>query len=136
MRAGRGFGVILHAEDRQFFVAHSLDRTVIQIDVRYLYMRRKRAGVDSESVILRSNGHFAGAQIFYRLVGPAMAEFQFERRPAEREAENLMAETDPEDWFFAHQIVHGFVCVWKRRGITWAVREKNSVGLESEHFLG
>jgi hypothetical protein len=33
MRAGRGFGMILHAEDRQCFVPHSFDRTVIQIDV-------------------------------------------------------------------------------------------------------
>jgi len=31
--AGGGFRMILHAEDRQFFVAHSLDRSVIQIDV-------------------------------------------------------------------------------------------------------
>ena len=37
--------------------------------------RGKRFRVDGESVILRSDGHFAGAQIFYRLVGAAMAEF-------------------------------------------------------------
>ena len=136
MRAGRSFRMILHAEDRQLLVAHSLDRTVIQIDVRYLHIRRKRVAVDGESVILRSDGHFARAQILYRLIGPAMAEFQFECRTAEREAENLMTKTNPEDRLFAHQIVHGFVCVWKRRGITWAVREKNSVGFKREHFFG
>ncbi len=29
MRAGRGFGVILHAEDRQFLVPHSLHGAVV-----------------------------------------------------------------------------------------------------------
>ena len=32
--AGCGFRMILHAKDRQFLVPHSLDRAVIQIDVR------------------------------------------------------------------------------------------------------
>jgi len=102
MRAGRSFGMVLHAEDRQFLVAHSLHRAVIQIDVRYFHIQRERLRVDGESVILRSDGHFAAAQILYRLVGAAMAEFQFECRAAEREAENLMAETNPEDRFFFH----------------------------------
>ena len=136
MRTGSGFRMILHAEDRQLLVAHSLDRAVIQIDVRYLYIGSERLRVHGESVILRGDGNFACAQIFYRLIGPTMAEFQFECRAAEREAENLMAEANPEDRLFAHQIVHGFVRVRKRRWIARAVGEKNSVGLESEHFLG
>jgi hypothetical protein len=37
MRAGRGFGMILHAEDRQFLVPHSFDRTVVQIDMSHFY---------------------------------------------------------------------------------------------------
>src|SRR5437762_4366423 len=41
MRAGRGFRMVLHAEDRQFLVAHSLHCAVIQIDVRYFHVRRK-----------------------------------------------------------------------------------------------
>ena len=65
-----------------------------------------------------------------------MAELQLKRRSAEREAENLMAKTDPEDRPFAHQIVHGFVRVRKRRWVARAVGEKNSIGIESEHFLG
>ena len=74
MRAGRSFRMVLHAEDWQLLVAHSLHRAVIQIDVRYLYIGGERLRVHSESVILRSDGHFAGVQILYRLVGPAMAE--------------------------------------------------------------
>src|SRR6266478_1603544 len=75
MRAGRSFGMVLHAEDRQLLVAHSLHCAVIQIDVRYLYIGGERLRVRRESVILCSDGHFAGVQILYRLVSAAMAEF-------------------------------------------------------------
>src|SRR5215471_9174090 len=47
-----------------------------------------------------------------------------------------MAETDPKDWLFTHQIVHGLMRVRKRGWIARAVGEKNSVGIESEHFFG
>ena len=33
MRPWRGFGMILHTEDRQFLVTHSLNRAVVQVDV-------------------------------------------------------------------------------------------------------
>src|SRR5947199_9260831 len=46
-----------------------------------------------------------------------------------------MTETDPKDRFFAHQIMHGFVCVRKRRGIARTVGEKNSIGIKTQHFV-
>src|SRR5437660_12285277 len=46
-----------------------------------------------------------------------------------------MAETDPEDGFLAHQIAQGLVRVRKRCRIAWAVGEKNSVGIKTEHFV-
>src|SRR5438874_10174361 len=38
MGAGRSFGMILHTEDRQFLVPHSLHGAVVQIDVRYFHI--------------------------------------------------------------------------------------------------
>src|ERR1051326_3319583 len=114
---------------------HSLDCAVVQIDMRLFHMGGKRLRIDCESVILRSDGHFAGAQIFYRLVRSAMAEFQFERRSAEREAQNLMAETDPEDRSLAHQILHGFVGIRERRRVARAIGEKNPVWIKSHYFV-
>jgi len=64
-----------------------------------------------------------------------MTKFQFERRSAKSEPENLMTKTNPEDWFLAHQIVYGFVCIIERRGITWTVRQKNSVRIEGQRFF-
>src|SRR5947207_10041716 len=97
VRPGRGLGVILHTEDRQLFVAHSFDGAVVEIDVGYFDFGRKRLRIDGESVVLRSDGDPAAAQIFDRLVRAAMAEFQFECRSTECEAEDLMAETNAED---------------------------------------
>src|SRR4051812_47401204 len=64
-----------------------------------------------------------------------MAEFQFERRSTERESENLVTKTNPEDWFFAHQSVDGFVRVIERRRVARAIGKKNSVGIECQHFF-
>jgi hypothetical protein len=102
MRPGCSLGMILHTEDWEFLVPHSLDCAVVQVDVRDFHVGRERLGIDGEPVVLCRDRYFAAAQIFYRLVGAAVAEFQFECRSAKRESENLMTETNPEDWFLAH----------------------------------
>ena len=135
MRAGRSFGMILDTEDRQFLVAHSLDCAVVQVDVSYFNLGGERRRIHRETVILRGDGYFARAQVFDRLIGAAMAKFQFECRAAKSEPKNLMTKTNPEDWFLAHQIVHGFVCVSERRWVAWTVRKKNPVGIEGQHFF-
>src|SRR6266581_8112577 len=135
MRSGRSFGMILYAEDWQLLVTHSFDCAVVQVGVGHFNFGGKRLRIDSESVILRRDRHFACAQVFYRLIRAAMAKFQFECRSTKSEAENLMTKTNPEDWFLAYQIVHSFVCIIERRGITRTVGKKNSVRIESQYFL-
>ena len=82
---------------------------------------RERVRVDCETMILRSDRHFAASQIFDRLIRAAMPEFQFECRSAVREAKDLMAETNSKDRLLADQIGDGFVRVWQRGGIAWTV---------------
>src|SRR5919201_6474256 len=135
MWAGRSLGMILHTEDRQFLVAHTFHRAVIQINVRDFHIRRKRLRIDCESVILCGNGDFAGAQILHWLVRAAMAKFQFECRSAECESENLMTETNAEDRLLAHQIMDSFMRVGKRCRIAWAVGEKNSIRIKTKYFV-
>ncbi len=74
--------------------------------MRYFHIRGQRLWIDRKTVILRGDRNFAAPQIFHRLVPAAMPEFQFEGRSPEREAENLMAKTNSENRFLAHQIVH------------------------------
>ena len=102
VRTRRGFGVILDAKDWQFFVPHSFDCAVVQIYVRDLDVFRQRIRIDSEPVILRGDRDLAVAQIFHRLIRAMMSKFQFECRSSERESENLVTETNPEDWLFTH----------------------------------
>ena len=102
MRPGCSFGMILHTEDRQFLVAHSLDCAVVQVDVGHFNLGGERRRIHSETVILRGDGYFARAQIFDRLIGAAVAKLQFECRAAKSEPKNLMPKTNPEDWFPAH----------------------------------
>src|SRR6516225_8263251 len=90
MRTGCSLGMILHAEDRQFLVPHPLDCAVVQVDVCYFNVGRERLSIDDEAVVLCGDRHSSAAQIFYRLVGAAVAEFQFECRSAKGESENLM----------------------------------------------
>jgi hypothetical protein len=53
MRAGRSFGVILDAEDRQFFMPHSFNGVVIQINMTDFDVLWQRFGIDRETVVLR-----------------------------------------------------------------------------------
>ena len=56
VRAGRGFGVVLHAEDRLAAVAEAFERLVVQIDVRDLdVVGVERIGIDREAVIVRGD---------------------------------------------------------------------------------
>src|SRR5207248_6430671 len=41
VRSGRGLGMILHTKNRDFLVTHSLDRTVVQVDVRHFDLFRQ-----------------------------------------------------------------------------------------------
>ena len=127
VRTGRGFGMILHAEDRQLAMPHSFDRSVVQIDVRDFDFLRQRFGIDRKTVILRSDRYFPAAQIFHRLIAAAMPEFQFESAAAKREAEHLMPETNAEDRFLPHQTANGFMRVGQGGRIARAVGKKNSV---------
>src|SRR5882757_4171594 len=127
MRAGRGFGMILNAEDRQFLVPHSLQGAVVQIYVCHFYAGRQRVGIDCEPVILRRDRHLTAAQIFYGLVRAVMPKFQFVSRSTERGSENLMAETNSENRLLAHQIARRLVRIRQGCGIYRSIGKKNAI---------
>ena len=66
----------------------------------------KLFGFEGVAVILAGDVDFSGRQIFDRMVGAAMAEFEFIGFAAERLPQQLMAQTDAEHrafWVFVHQ---------------------------------
>ena len=97
MRAGRGFGVVLDAEDRQPLVAHAFEGLVVEVDVAGLDVGGKRGGIDGEAVVLGGDLDLARSLVADRLVGAAVAELELERLAAEGLAQELVAQADAED---------------------------------------
>ncbi len=67
--------MILHAENRFRFVAQTFNRLVIEVDAVDGNLLGQAFAVHRKTVVLLSDFHFAGFQIFHRLVAAAMAEF-------------------------------------------------------------
>jgi hypothetical protein len=95
--------------------------------VRHFYVGRQRLGIDCEPVILRRDRYLTAAQIFYGLVRAVMPKFQFVSRSAESESKNLMAETNPENRLFAHQIARCLVRIRQGCGISRSIGKKNAI---------
>src|SRR6266849_11038772 len=93
VRAGAGFGVILHAEERQGFMAHAFVGLIVQVYVRDFHIfGRQRIRIYTEAVILRGDFDLLGEQILYRMIRAVVAKFQLEGFSAKREAAQLVAE--------------------------------------------
>ena len=107
MRAGRGFGMVLDAEDGLAAMAEAFQRLVVQVDVReFDFVLVQRVGVDREAVIVRGDFDVAGDLVEHRMIRAAVAELQLVGFAAQREAEDLMAQADAEDRLFADQLAH------------------------------
>ena len=107
MRAGCAFGVILYRESRLIFQADAFDAVIIQVPVRYFHMTCFLYGfrVYAKAMVLRGHFAFAGKQVHYRVVEPAMTVMQFERIDAIGKRQQLVAEANAEGWFFFFQNV-------------------------------
>ncbi len=111
VRAGRGLGMILHAENGMIAMPHSLDGLVVQINVCDFHVRRQRVRIDGEAVILRRDRDAPGRQVLHRLVATVMPELQFESFAAKSETEHLMPEANSEYWCLADQVAHIPMCI-------------------------
>ncbi len=136
VRAGRGLGVILHAEQRQRAVAQALQRVVVQVDVRQVdFALLQRVGIDGEVVIVRGDLDLAGLHLLHRMIAAVMSELQLVSLAAQRQPDQLMPQTDSEDRNLAHQIANTFLRVSDRLGIAGPVGEKHAVRLQREHIF-
>ena len=91
MRAGRGFRMILHREDRKFFVANAFHGSVVQIDVGDFEIRRSRDGgsvaPERETVVLGGDKYLTSRNIADRVVPTAVSIGEFDGLAPESEAE-------------------------------------------------
>src|SRR5437763_1502941 len=114
--------MILDTAYRLGFVSHAFDCLIVDIDPNYRDIGGQGFGIDCKTVILVSNLDLARIEIFDWLVAAAMAEFQFESLPAKCLAQNLVAQTNPENRQATfNQIANALHGIAKRGGITGAV---------------
>ena len=99
MRARARLWMVLHRERRQRLVAHSLDGTVVEIDVRNLETFRNGLRHDCEVVVLARYLHLARREVLHGVVAPMMPELEPCRLRAACERKQLML--DLSDVFIA-----------------------------------
>ncbi len=85
-------------------------------------------------MILGGDLHPAGLQVFYRLVGPPMAEFQLEGGPPQGQAQDLMAQTDAENRQEADQVRGQCHDPGVGRRVSRSVGKQNAVRLQGQDF--
>src|ERR1035441_5283903 len=69
MRPGRGFRVILHAEQRQIPMPQAFERLVVQINVRQLnFAVGQRVWIDGEVMVVRRDLDLSGLQLLHRMI--------------------------------------------------------------------
>ena len=137
VRAGRRFGMILHAEHRLAAMPEAFQRLIVQIDVREIhFVQVQRIRIHREAVIVRRDLHLLGHVVQHRMIRAAVPELELVGLAAERQAENLMAQADAEDRFLADQFADLLRLELERLGIARPVREKHAVRLERQHVFG
>ena len=86
-----------------------------------------RVRIHREPVVVARDLDDAGREVLHRLVHASVAERHLVGAPPEGQAEQLVAQTDPEDRDFAQQLADGGDAVAGRGGIARPVREEHAV---------
>ena len=97
MRPRGILGMILHAEDRMFFMPEPFERFVIQINMGHFhFVLGQRIDRHHKIVVLGSDLDLPGLKVHDRLVIAVVPELEFCGLPAERLPDHLVPEADPE----------------------------------------
>ena len=133
--AGSGFRMVLHAENGKRLVGNAFHGIVIQVHQRDLHVVRHGIRVHGESVVLGRNADFARAEVFHRVVGPAVAELELEGLRPQRVGNDLVPQADAEHGDLSDQGPYLPVDVRQRGGVPGPVGKKDAVRFHGEHFL-
>src|SRR5258708_21186913 len=98
MRAGRGFRVVLNAENRFVLHSHAFTCVVTQVDMS----SDDFAGIQAftfhtKPMVLAGDFNLLGQGIEDRLVGPPMSELELVGLAAQGQSQNLVAQAYAED---------------------------------------
>src|SRR6266702_4429809 len=94
-RAGRGFRVVLHRENRPAIELDAAIGAVEQRDVGLRCALRQRLLVHGKAVVHRGDLDLAGGLVLHGMIGAVMALMHLHGLGADGEAEHLVAEANP-----------------------------------------
>lgn len=133
---GRGLGVVLNAKRRKLFVSNSGNGVVVKVPVGDFQAIGQGGLIDGKPMVLRSDFDPPGSALEDRLVGTAMSEFELKGLGPASERQELVSEADTEDRFFAEHAPDGLLGIVQGFGIPRPVAQEDSIGIQSEDFLG
>src|ERR1035438_6053688 len=87
-------------------------------------------------MVMRGDLDLTCLHLLHRMIAAMVTEAQFVSLSTQRDANQLMPETDAEDGHTPHHLANALLCVGHRLGIARAVRQEYAIGLEREHVLG
>ena len=122
MRSRGRFGVVLHRENRKFFVAKAFNGLIVQIDVRNLEIGGTRYPLFISShrkpVILRRDEDSSGLYLANRVISASMPIGHFDRFGTKSEPQDLVPQADTENRrAISRDFLHGGRSVSHGRGI-------------------
>ncbi len=85
-------------------------------------------------MVLRGDGDGPRVLIAHRVVAPAMAEFQLEGLPAQRQAHDLVTETNAKHRPLPHQFAHDGHSISGSFGVPRAVGQENAIRLQRQRL--
>ena len=134
--AGRGFGVVLHAEERQRAVAQAFQRLVVEVYVgQFHFIRVDRVGVDGEVVVVSGYLHLAGGVVANRVIAAMVAELKLVGLAAKRQSGKLMAEADSKDRHAAQELPGRPNSIVDRLRVARSVRQEDAVRFHLQHIF-
>src|SRR5262249_6234941 len=89
-----------------------------------------------KTVVLDGNLHLSCGRAKDWVVASPMSELQLVGSPAQGQTKNLMAKTDTENRLLANQLAYRVDGVGDGLGISWAIGEKDSVGIQAQDLTG
>ena len=94
MRTGRGFGVVLNAENRKCFVLNSGYRVVVDIHMGNFNAVGKAFAVDRKPMIVRGDLDLVRSKVLDRLIAAAVTKFHLKCFRTKALSEYLMSKAD------------------------------------------
>ena len=113
--------MVLDGKKRMMEVAQPLRRLIIEVDMGDLGPPGQRGDINTKAVVLGGDFNLSGRHIHDRVIAAVVAELEFKGCAPQRQAQNLMTQTNPEYRDLADQGGHTVFGVRHRVRISRAV---------------